>query len=164
MNGEWHRRLDPLEDAINGHRHDDRDSTRVAAEPESVGTLMRQAPAHEVALAMPLHPSPRRLAGMQAWVEACVKSVSYMRGRTTDAAEAAWTENITARLASVADAFSLYMRTLQVSRAAQQATGVSPPASRTLAEVAEEERLLLAYRSALRQSLHDLISVVAAAD
>lgn len=161
MNDQWRPRLDPLEE-INGHRRDDCDSVRAAAEPESVGALMRQAPAHEVTLAMPLHPSPRRLAGMQAWVEACVKSVSHMRGRTADAADAAWTEDVTARLTSVADAFSLYMRTLQISRAAQQPTGVSLPASRPLAEVAEEEKLLLGYRAVLRQSLHELISVAAA--
>jgi hypothetical protein len=117
-----------------------------------------------MALLMPAHPSTRRLAVLRSWIQACVTSVSKARSQETQSAgnaEAARTEEIAMQLAAIADAFSMYAGMLERSRiASQPEPGLPPPPPRPLATVADDERLLLSCRAALRCSIQELISAL----
>jgi len=95
-----------------------------------------------------------------------VTGVSKARGheaRGAGDAEAAEIEQIAVQLAAIADAFSMYTSMLERFRiASQPEPGLPPPPPRPLATIAEEERLLLSWRVALRSSIQKLITVVEA--
>jgi len=137
-----------------------------AACPGAMWTLLRQAPAHQLALLMPTHPSPKRLAGLRSWIQACVKDVSRARSQGMETADGAETRaqagEIATQLAAVADAFSMYTRVLEKSRSVHPMEPGLPPAPQSLTAIADDERLLLACRAALRRSMEELIITVEA--
>jgi len=144
----------------------DLDRARATGSLESTWALLRQAPTHQIGLLMPGHPSPKRLAGLRSWIQACVKGVSRARDpvtKTADEAEArAQAGEIATQLAAVADAFSLYTRMLEKSGIVNQVEPGLSPTPQSLAAIADDEKLLLACRAALRRSMEELIIIVAA--
>jgi hypothetical protein len=142
------------------------DHVRATASPGTMWALLRQAPAHQIALLMPEHPSPKRLAGLRSWIQACVKDVSRARGHgmeTADGAEArAQAGEIATQLAAIADAFSMYTRVLERSRIVHPVEPGLPPTPPSLVATADDEKLLLACRAALRRSMEELIITVEA--
>jgi hypothetical protein len=161
MDNDSHRRPFP---SLTEHRDRlsaDHNGARTVAGSESLWTLLWQAPSHQMALLMPSHPSPKRLAVLRSWIQACVTSVSKARGQETRIAgdaEAAQAEEIAVQLAAIADAFSMYTSMLERFRiASQPEPGLPPPPPQPLAAIADNERLLLSCRAALRSSIQELI-------
>jgi hypothetical protein len=66
---------------------------------------------------------------------------------------------IAARIAAVVDAFQMYASMLERFRSTSQ-TGVLPSQPLSLAVVAEDERVLLSCRAALRSSIQQLIATL----
>jgi hypothetical protein len=164
MDDDWLGRLNlPLIE--DGARSADLGGARVAATPGSMRALLRQAPSHQMTLLMPMHLSPKRLAALRAWIQACVKGISTVRSPanwSAGDAEAAQASEIATQLAAVADAFAMYASMLEKSRIANHAEPGLAPTPRPLAAVADDERLLLNCRVALRRSMQELIAAVAA--
>jgi hypothetical protein len=139
-----------------------RDRMHVMTEFEWIRTLLRQASDHQTTLLMPSHPSPARIAGLRSWIRDCVKEVSETQrfgAEITHSDQIASVEEIASLLAAVGDAFHLYASMLERFRSAEAGTGLSPQ-PRPLVAVAEDERLLVSCRVALRGSLQQLISVL----
>ena len=122
----------------------------------------RQASDHQTILLMPSHPSPARIAGLQSWIQGCVRDVSKAQRsgvQVTHSDEIVQVDEITTHLAAVVDAFHMYSSMLERSRSAEAGLGLSPQ-PRPLAVVADDERLLVSYRVTLRGALQQLISVL----
>lgn len=147
------------------HRSADLDGARTAPGSGTLWTLLRQASTHEMTLLMPAHPSPKRLAALRSWIQACVTGISRARSQATQTvgnAEAAQITEIAMQLAAVADAFSMYASMLKRFRIASQPEPGLPPPSQSLTVVADDERLMLKCRAALRTSIQELITALEA--
>ncbi len=163
MGNDWHRRLTLPPTEHGDHSSADHDGARTVTSLETLQTLLRQAPSHQMTLLMPTHPSPKRLAVLRAWIQACVTDVSRARSQETQTAgdaEAAQTREIATQLAAVADAFSMYASMLERFRIASQPEPGLPPAPRPLAVIADDERLLLNCRAVLRRSIQEMITAL----
>ncbi len=80
--------------------------------------------------------------------------------QTAGDAEAAQTREIATQLGAIADAFSMYARILERFRIASQPEPGLPSPPRPLTVIADDERLLLNCRSALRRSIQELITAL----
>ena len=75
--------------------------------------------------------------------------------------EIAHVEGLAARVTGVVDAFHMYASMLERFRRIYEAVGV-PPQSQPLAAVADDERVLLSCRAALRRAMQQLIAALQA--
>jgi hypothetical protein len=163
MGNDWHKRLILPLTEHGDDRSADHDGARAATCPETLRALLQQAPSHQMMLLMPMHPSPKRLAVLRTWIQSCVTGLSRARSQemqTDGEAEAAQTKEIATQLAAVTDAFSMYASMLERFRIASQPEPGLPPPPRPLAVIADDERLLLNCRSALRRSIQELITAL----
>lgn len=143
--------------AVHSHVH-------LIVELEPVLTLLRQASDHQTTLLMPSHPSPARVAALRSWLHSCVKSVAKVQkcqAQTMRSDEAAQMEEFATCLAAAVDAFQVYASTLETFRSAGPRLGLSHQ-QRSLAAVAEDEKLMVGCRATLRESMQQLVSVLQA--
>jgi hypothetical protein len=139
----------------------DRMRNRLHQDTEVALALLWEAPNHQTTLLMPVHPSAGRIAGMRSWITGCVKAVAKAQKSGEQVSyedEVGEIENIARQLAAVSDAFRMYASMLERFRSTNDAEPGQPP--RPLAAVAEEERLLLGWRTSLRSSIQQLIAVL----
>jgi hypothetical protein len=141
----------------------DRKRTSFAGDMEDALERLGEAYSQQTALLMPIHPNAARIAGMRGWLTGCAKAVGKARRSGVEVAredEAAQVDELATQLATVADAFHMYVSNLERFRRTSEADLGQP--SRPLAAIAEEERLLLGWRASLRDSIQQLIAVVRA--
>ena len=123
-----------------------------------------QAREHQMGLLRPSHPTPARIATMQAWVQDCVTAVDKAQRSEALIAHGdkrAHVTEIAAGIAPVVDALHMYGSMLERLRSISQVMMGSPhPGS--LAAAADDERVLLSCRAALRTSLQQLTAALQA--
>lgn len=140
----------------------DRDISRAMAAFENAWTLLMQAPDYYSGLLRPSHPSAARIAGLGTWIQSCVTAIDEaerLKASTAHSDQVAHIEQIAAGIATVVDSFHMYASMLERFRNNNDTlTGVPPSGS--LAAVADDERVLLACRAALRRSIQQLIAAL----
>jgi hypothetical protein len=143
----------------------DRDDPQAAGMPGTAWTLLVQAHEHHKGLLRPSHPSAAGIVGLRSWIRDCVAAIDEARrlealiGR---GGEIARVDGLAARVAAVVDAFQMYASMLERFRWIQQASMLPPLRPRPLAAVADDERVLLGCRGALRLTLEQLIAALQA--
>jgi hypothetical protein len=139
------------------------DGRRPCAAPllDSASRLLTQAHKRQLALLAPDHPGPPEVAAFGSWIQDCVTAV-YRAQESGIAAshhdQVTHMEKIGARLATLADAFQMYASLLERSRSADEPALVATGRVRSLAEAADDERVLLACRVATRKAVQQLIA------
>ena len=140
----------------------DRDSSRTTPESDNPWALLKQAHEHQRSLLEPSHPAPTHIAGLRSWIQDCVKAVD--EAQRLEALIAPYDGialiEIAARIAAVVDAFQMYASMLERFRSASQTAAVLPSQPLSLAVVADDERVLLSCRAALRSSIQQLITAL----
>jgi hypothetical protein len=148
---------------LEGHRHGLRtvhEETQVMAALEHAWALLGQAKQRQMMLLTPEHPQPEDLDCLRAWVQGCVTAVHKalsLEALTVHSDERVHVEQVAAKIARVVDAFHIYAGMLERFR---QADEMELPQLRPLAAVAEDERVLLACRVAVRRSLQQLFAAL----
>lgn len=143
----------------------DRDGSQAVGMHGTAWTLLMQAHEHQRSLLRPSHPSAARIAGLRSWIRDCVEAIDEARrlevliGRGD---EVAHVEGLAARVTAVVDAFHMYASMLERFRKTHQTAMVPPPQSQPLAAIADDERILLSCRAALRRSMQQLIAALQA--
>lgn len=146
------------------HRHGLRtvhDASQLIATLDDAWTLLGQAPERQMMLLRPAHPSPEDLDCLRAWIQECVASVHQARGLEALAAhsdEKVHVEEVAARIAGVVDAFHIYASMLERFRQGEEPGLLLQ--SRPLAAVADDQRVLLSCRAAVRNSLQQLFDTL----
>lgn len=116
-------------------------------------------------LLKPSHPSAARIARLRSWIQDCVKAVEEAReleALVVQRDEVDHVEEIAESIAAVVDAFHMYASVLEKFRNANRTAIGLPSQSEPLAAIAEDERVLLSCRAALRESMQHLIATVRA--
>jgi hypothetical protein len=143
----------------------DRDGPQAAGVPGTAWTLLLQAYEHQKCLLRPSHPSAADIVVLRSWIRDCVEVIDEARrlealiGR---GGEIAHVEGLAARVTAVVDAFQMYTSMLERFRRTHQAVMLPPPQSQPLAAVADDERVLLGCRAAVRRSMQQLIAALQA--
>ena len=143
----------------------ERDGPQAAGMPSTAWTLLVQAHEHQNGLLRPSHPSIAEIAGLCSWIRDCVEAIDEARrleALTGRGGEIARVEELTARVTAVVDAFQLYASMLERFRCIHQVGTLPPPPSLPLAAVADDERVLLSCRGALRRTMQQLITALQA--
>lgn len=129
----------------------------------AIWALLLQAQEHQTGLLKPSHPSAARIARLRSWIQDCVKAVEEARSLQaliSQSEEVDQVEEIAESIAAVVDAFHMYSTMLEKFRNANR-TGIRLPSqSEPLAAVADDERVLLSCRAALRGSMQHLVATV----
>jgi hypothetical protein len=136
----------------------DRGSLAVIAALETVWALLRRAREHERDLLRASHPSAARLARLGAWIQECVSATTMILDSETLAArgdELADVAEIAAKVSAVVDTFHIYAGLLEKSRRASL-VAFGPAQPGPLAQVAEDQRVLIGCRADLRESMRQL--------
>lgn len=159
----WHTDPDTLMEVITDSRlgtSADHDGSRSMATLDTLRTLLKQAPEHHVTLMSPSHPSPVWIEGLKSWIQKCVTAINEAQKSGTPIArsdEVAHVEEMAAGMAAIVDTFQIYGSMLERFRCTNDAvSGLSQSGS--LGAVADDERVLLSCRVALRRSMKQLIS------
>jgi hypothetical protein len=137
--------------------HTVQEEAQLIATLDHAWTLLGQALKHQLTLLRPAHPSPEDLDCLRAWVEECVAAVYQARSVEALAAhsdEKVHVEQVARKMAAVVDAFHIYAGMLERFRQADQPE--LSPQLRPLAAVADDERVLLSCRAAVRNCLQQL--------
>jgi hypothetical protein len=140
----------------------DRDGPQAAGMPGTAWTVLVQAHEHQKGLLRPSHPSAAEIADLCSWIRDCVEAVDEARrleALTGRGGEIARVEELAARVTAVVDAFQLYASMLERFRWIHQVRTLPPP---PLAAVADDERVLLSCRGALRRTMQQLIAALQA--
>lgn len=130
---------------------------------DTAWTLLRQAPEHHLLLLKPSHPSATRIAQLGSWIQNCVTAIDEaqrLKALITHSDEVANVEEMAAGMASVVDSFHMYASLLERFRGTKDAATGLAKQSEPLAAVADDQRVLLACRAALRRSMQQLISAL----
>jgi hypothetical protein len=144
---------------LEGHRHGLRtvhEETQVIAALEHAWTLLGQAKDRQMMLLTPEHPQPEDLDCLRGWVQATVAAVHQalsLEALAVHSDERVHVEQVAAKIARLVDAFHIYASMLERFRQEDQ-PDLTP--SRPLAAIAEDEKVLLACRVAVRKSLQQL--------
>jgi hypothetical protein len=139
-----------------------RESFRLAATLEAAWDLLRKGSEHQVALLQTVHPNRSRIEMIRTWIQDCVKTIHNAQETSPEARTGvrAQLDDIATRLAQVVDDFHIYASMLErFQRANRRIVGESAQ-SPALSAIAEDERLLISCRGALRTSIADLTAVL----
>jgi hypothetical protein len=137
----------------------DRDGSQAMAALDAAWTLLRQAPGHHSALLEPSHPSPAGIARFQSWIQGCVRALTEAQGLRAQIArsdEIAHVEEMATGMVGVVDTFQIYASMLERFRCADETASPSGP----LAAAADDERVLLNCRAALRKSMQQVMAAL----
>jgi hypothetical protein len=137
------------------------EALRLTAALEAVWKLLSQGSAHQVTLLQTAHPTKSRIAGIRDWVQDCVNAVHAAQETSAKARPGmrAQLDDIAARLGQVVDDFQMYASILTRFQQADLHIVGESAQSRALSAIAEDERLLISCRSALRISIAELTAV-----
>jgi hypothetical protein len=141
------------------------DSPNAVIALAAIWTLLLQAQEHQMDLLKPSHPSAARIARLRSWIQDCVKAVEEARrleALIVQSDEVDQVEEIAESIAAVVDDFHMYASVLEKFRKANRTAIRLPSQSEPLAAVADDERVLLSCRAALRGSMQHLIATVRA--
>jgi hypothetical protein len=130
---------------------------------DSARSLLAQAHEHQLTLLVPSHPSPAQVAALGSWIQDCMKDIYQAQEFGIPASHGdhiAYVEKIKAKLAALADAFHMYASLLERSRSADEPTLGKTGQTQSLAEIADDERVLLACRTATRKAIQQLITAL----
>jgi hypothetical protein len=122
--------------------------------PRTAWTLLLQAHEHQKSLLRPSHSGATDIARLRSWIRECVEAIYEARrleALIERRGEMAHVEGLEARVTAVVDAFQIYASMLERFRWTHQTQ------PRPLAVVADDERVLLSCRGALRRSIQQLI-------
>jgi hypothetical protein len=161
----WHTDPDTLMEVITDRRLGttaDRDRSRAMAALDAAWTLLRQASEHHVTLLSPAHPTRVWIEGLKSWIKDCTAAINEAQRLAkpiTRSDEVAHVEEMATGMAAVVDSFQIYASMLERFRSADEAaSGQSQPGS--LAAVADDERVLLSCRVALKRSMQQLVGAL----
>ena len=141
----------------------DHDISSAMAALDTAWTLLMQAPEHHLILLKPSHPSAARIARLGSWIQSCITAIDEaqrLKALIAHSDEVAHVEEIAAGMAGVVDSFHMYASMLERFRGTKDAAAGLPTQSAPLAAVADDERVLLTCRAALRRSIQQLISAL----
>jgi hypothetical protein len=128
--------------------------------------VLMKAHEHYMVLREPAHPRPRRIAELRSWIQNCVVAIDEAQRSTTllaQSSEIAQVEEISEKIGAVVDTFQVYASMLERFRGADEvAEAAAPPTAQSgsLAGIAADERVVLSCRSAMRNSMQQLIAAL----
>jgi hypothetical protein len=140
----------------------DRESAQAMAMLDAVWTLLMQAHDHYRELLRSSHPSAARMARLRSWTQDCVTALDTAQrseALVSRSDELAQITDIAVKMRSVVDAFQMYGSMHDRLRNASQVT-IGSSSVRSLADLADDERVLLNCRAALRESVQELIAAL----
>jgi hypothetical protein len=126
-------------------------------------TLLEQEPKHEMTLLVPEHPDRDGMSGLRNWIQDCVRSIHKAQALETLTAhsdERAHLQEVAARIAAVVDAFHIYASMLERFRSDAEPAPGELPSARPLTALAEDEKVLLSCRAAVRKSMQQLFTAL----
>jgi hypothetical protein len=130
---------------------------------DTAWTLLMQAHEHHLILLKPFHPSAARIAQLGSWIQSCVTAIDEAQRLEVLIAhsdEVAHVAEIAAGIATVVDSFHMYASMLERFRGIKDAATGLPTQSGPLAAVADDERVLITCRAALRRSMQQLMAAL----
>jgi hypothetical protein len=139
----------------------DHESAQAMAMLDAVWTLLMQAHEHLRELLRSFHPSAARMAKLRSWAQDCVTALDTARrseALITRSDELAQIADIALRMESIVDTCQMYASLHERFRNSGRAIGSSP--SRSLTDLAADERVLLSCRASLRESVQELIAAL----
>jgi hypothetical protein len=139
------------------------DAAPFMAALDDAWTLLEQAPEHQMALLVPSHPGREDMGGLRNWIQDCVTSIHKAQALETLTAhsdERAHLQEVAARIAAVVDAFHIYASMLERFRNNAEPAPGELPSARSLTALAEDEKVLLTCRAAVRKSMQQLYTAL----
>lgn len=139
----------------------DHDGSRAIDALDATWKLLGQVSEHQLTLLRPSHPSQEWIAELKSWIQNCVTAVNEAHRFGTPIVrsdEMAHIEVMASCMATVADTFQIYASMLERFRSVDEMAAAPQLGSLTAAR--DDERVLVNCRSALRRSMHHLISAL----
>jgi hypothetical protein len=139
-----------------------RESFRLAATLEAAWDLLRKGSEHQVTLLQTVHPNKSRIDMIRTWIQDCVKAIHDAQETSPEVRTGvrAQLDDIATRLAQVVDDFHIYASMLERFQHSNRRIVGESAQSRALSSIAEDERLLISCRGALRASIAGLTAVL----
>lgn len=157
----WQTDADTLIGALadQSHAGTGREGSRTTPSGNTAWALLKQAHEHQKSLLTPSHLNPTEISRLRSWIQGCVRAVDEAQRLEALIAPSDGIAliEIAARIAAVVDAFQMYASMLERSRITSQTVATGPSQPPSLAIVADDERVLLSCRAALRSSMQQLI-------